>query len=214
MKNFVITIARGYGSGGRVIGRELSKRLGIPCYDDQILKMASELSGINKNKFVEVDERLRGSSFLRKLSGIPSASIVGPSEEGFVSDVNLFNYQAQIIKNVANRQSCIIIGKCANHILKDYGNVVSVYIEAPRKACVKIVLDLLDVTEDEANKMIYQTDRYRADYYKYYSGGEDWTNPVLYDMTLNSYRIGRERCVEVIIDYLKIKYGEDVLKLK
>ena len=73
MKNFVITIARGYGSGGRVIGRELSKRLGIPCYDDQILKMASELSGINKNKFVEVDERLRGSSFLRKLSGIPSA---------------------------------------------------------------------------------------------------------------------------------------------
>lgn len=214
MKNFVITIARGYGSGGRVIGRELSKRLGIPCYDDQILKMASELSGINKNKFVEVDERLRGGSFLRKLSGIPSASIVGPSEEGFVSDVNLFNYQAQIIKNVANRQSCIIIGKCANHILKDYGNVVSVYIEAPRKACVKSVVDLLDVTEDEANKMIYQTDRYRADYYKYYSGGEDWTNPVLYDMTLNSYRIGRERCVEVIIDYLKIKYGEDVLKLK
>ena len=184
MKNFVITIARGYGSGGRVIGRELSKRLGIPCYDDQILKMASELSGINKNKFVEVDERLRGSSFLRKLSGIPSASIVGPSEEGFVSDVNLFNYQAQIIKNVANRQSCIIIGKCANHILKDYGNVVSVYIEAPRKACVKSVVDLLDVTEDEANKMIYQTDRYRADYYKYYSGGEDWTNPVLYDMKL------------------------------
>lgn len=176
--------------------------------------MASELSGINKNKFVEVDERLRGSSFLRKLSGIPSVSIVGPSEEGFVSDVNLFNYQAQIIKNVANRQSCIIIGKCANHILKDYGNVVSVYIEAPRKACVKSVVDLLDVTEDEANKMIYQTDRYRADYYKYYSGGEDWTNPVLYDMTLNSYRIGRERCVEVIIDYLKIKYGEDVLKLK
>ena len=214
MKNFVITIARGYGSGGRVIGRELSKRLGIPCYDDQILKMASELSGINKNKFVEVDERLRGSGFLRKLSGIPSASIVGPSEEGFVSDVNLFNYQAQIIKNVANRQSCIIIGKCANHILKDYGNVVSVYIEAPRKACVKSVVDLLDVTEDEANKMIYQTDRYRADYYKYYSGGEDWTNPVLYDMTLNSYRIGRERCVEVIINYLKIKYGEDVLKLK
>lgn len=77
MKNFVITIARGYGSGGRVIGRELSKRLGIPCYDDQILKMASELSGINKNKFVEVDERLRGSSFLRKLSGIPSASNSG-----------------------------------------------------------------------------------------------------------------------------------------
>lgn len=161
-----------------------------------------------------MDERLRGSSFLRKLSGIPSASVVGPSEEGFVSDVNLFNYQVQIIKNVANRQSCIIIGKCANHILKDYGNVVSVYIEAPRKACVKSVVDLLDVTEDEANKMIYQTDRYRADYYKYYSGGEDWTNPVLYDMTLNSYRIGRERCVEVIIDYLKIKYGEDVLKLK
>ncbi len=214
MKNFVITIARGYGSGGRVIGRALSKKLGIPCYDDQILKMASDLSGISKDRFVEVDEKLRGSGFLRKLSGIPSQSIVGPASEGFISDVNLFNFQAEIIRNLANRQSCIIIGKCANHLLRDYNNVISIYIEAPRRACVKSVVELLDVTEDEANKMIYQTDKYRSDYYKYYSGGEDWTNPVLYDMTLNSDRIGRERCVELIIDYLKIKYGEDVVNLK
>ena len=92
--------------------------------------------------------------------------------------------------------------------MKDYGNVVSVYIEAPRKACVKSVVDLLDVTEDEANNMIYQTDRYRADYYKYYSGGEDWTNPVLYDMTLNSGRLGEQGCINMIKACLQQKLNE------
>ena len=75
-------------------------------------------------------------------------------------------------------------------------------------------MNKMGVDADEAAKMIEKTDKYRADYYNYYTQGGIWTNPVNYDMTLNSYRIGRERCVEVIIDYLKIKYGEDVFKLK
>ncbi len=76
------------------------------------------------------------------------------------------------------------------------------------------ITNLLGVTEDEAHKLIYQTDRYRADYYKYYTGGEVWTNPVLYDMTLNTARIGRDRCAELIIEYLKIKFGDDILEKK
>ena len=72
----------------------------------------------------------------------------------------------------------------------------------------------LGVTEEEAHRMIYQTDRYRADYYKYYTGGETWTNPVLYDMTLNSDRMGMDKCTELIIQYLKIKLGEDILDKK
>lgn len=211
MKNYVITIARGFGSGGKQIGLALSKELGIPCYESQILSMASNYSGIKKEKFVEVDEKLRGIHLLKRLSVAPNTDhVVGPTEKSFTSDVNLFNIQAQIIRELAQIQSCIIIGKCANHLLRDYKNVVSVYIEAPRAACVDSIVNLLDVSEDEANKMIYQTDRYRADYYKYYTGGEDWTNPVLYDMTLNSDRIGRDKCVPLIIQYLKIKLGEDV----
>lgn len=83
--------------------------------------------------------------------------IVEPTDKSFISDVNLYNIQAKIIKELAKQQSCIIIGKCANHLLRDYDNTVSVYIEAPRAFCVKNVIERLGVTEEEAHRMIYQT---------------------------------------------------------
>lgn len=215
MDNFVITIARGFGSGGKQIGLALSKQLGIPCYESQILSMASNYSGINKDLFFQVDEKLRGYHLIKRLmKSANKDDIVEPTDKSFISDVNLYNIQAKIIKELGRQQSCIIIGKCANHLLRDYDNTVSVYIEAPRAFCVKNVIERLGVTEEEAHKMIYQTDRYRADYYKYYTGGETWTNPVLYDMTLNSDRIGMEKCTELIIQYLKIKLGDDILDKK
>ena len=137
---------------------------------------------------------------------------MGPTERQFTSDDNLYNIQREIIEKLADTQSCIIIGKCANHILRERDNVISVYIEAPRKDCVESIKNLLGVTDEEAHSMIQKTDKYRADYYEYYTRGEDWTNPVLYDMTLNSARIGRDRCVDLIIDYLNIKF--DVEKYK
>lgn len=215
LDNFVITIARGFGSGGKQIGLALSKQLGIPCYESQILSMASNYSGINKNLFFQVDEKLRGYHLIKRLmKSANKDDIVEPTDKSFISDVNLYNIQAKIIKELAKQQSCIIIGKCANHLLRDYENTVSVYIEAPRAFCVKNVIERLGVTEEEAHRMIYQTDRYRADYYKYYTGGETWTNPVLYDMTLNSDRMGMDKCTELIIQYLKIKLGEDILDKK
>lgn len=215
MDNFVITIARGFGSGGKQIGLALSKQLGILCYESQILSMASNYSGINKDLFFQVDEKLRGYHLIKRLmKSANKDDIVEPTDKSFISDVNLYNIQAKIIKELAKQQSCIIIGKCANHLLRDYENTVSVYIEAPRAFCVKNVIERLGVTEEEAHRMIYQTDRYRADYYKYYTGGETWTNPVLYDMTLNSDRMGMDKCTELIIQYLKIKLGEDILDKK
>ncbi|MBD8912919.1 MAG: cytidylate kinase-like family protein [Ruminococcus bicirculans] len=215
MDNFVITIARGFGSGEKQIGLALSKQLGIPCYESQILSMASNYSGINKDLFFQVDEKLRGYHLIKRLmKSANKDDIVEPTDKNFISDVNLYNIQAKIIKELAKQQSCIIIGKCANHLLRDYDNTVSVYIEAPRAFCVKNVIERLGVTKEEAHRMIYQTDRYRADYYKYYTGGEAWTNPVLYDMTLNSDRMGMDKCTELIIQYLKIKLGEDILGKK
>lgn len=206
--NYVITIARGFGSGGKYIGKELSKRLGIPCYDSKILKIASNASGINENLFHQVDERLRKNKFIKKLTQASKRDyVVGPTERQFTSDDNLYHIQKEIIENLADTQSCIIIGKCANHILRERDNVVSVYIEAPRKDCVESIKNLLGVTDEEAHSMIQKTDKYRADYYEYYTRGENWTNPVLYDMTLNSARVGRDQCVDLIIDYLNIKFG-------
>lgn len=158
MDNFVITIARGFGSGGKQIGLALSKQLGIPCYENQILSMASNYSGINKDLFFQVDEKLRGYHLIKRLmKSANKDDIVEPTDKSFISDVNLYNIQAKIIKELAKQQSCIIIGKCANHLLRDYDNTVSVYIEAPRAFCVKNVIERLGVTEEEARRMIYQT---------------------------------------------------------
>ena len=206
MKNYVITIARGFGSGGKDIGKRLSEALGIPVYEKQILDMASEQSGLSVELFKNVDEKLKGSYLRKKLQGYPSTNyIVEATEKNFISDINIYNIQASIIRNLANTQSCIIIGKCADVVLKHFNNVVSIYVEAPRDVCVESIMEKMDVTEQEANRMIYHTDKYRAEYYKYYSGGGDWTNPTNYDLTLNTGRISRENCVELIKEYLRIK---------
>jgi cytidylate kinase len=206
MNNYVITIARGFGSGGKQIGLALSKALGIPCYESQILSLASEYSGINRDKFVKADEKLGG--FLSRLRAAPNIDhIISPSEKDFVSQDNLFSIQTKIIRELAKNQSCIIIGKCANFVLLDMPNVISVYIEAPRDFCVKNVMDTLGVSEDEAHKLIAKTDKYRADYFSHYTGGRKWTDPVLYDLTLNSERVGRDKCVALISDYVRIKFS-------
>lgn len=208
MKNYVITIARGFGSGGKTIALELSKKLGIPCYENEILDMASDASGINRALFEQTDEKLRGSLFAKMLKGIPTKMVVTPSDKEFISDINLFNLQVQIIRSLAISQSCIIVGKCADHILEYYPNVFRIYIDAPREACVKSIMNRLSVSEKEANDLIVKTDRYRANYYKYYTGKE-WTNPTNYDIFINSDKVGRENCADVIEMYVKYKMNNE-----
>lgn len=206
MGNYAITIARGFGSGGKEIGTKLAQRLGIPCYEHQILKLASEESGLNEALFGRVDEKLSGSHLSKMLQKIPFTSVVSPQDKRFESDINLFNIQAEIIRKLAATTSFIVLGKCADHVLKDCDNVVSFYVEAPRSACVKSIMNKMGVSEAQAHKLISKTDKYRADYYKYYTGGNYWTNPVNYDMTLNSDRIGRNECVDLIEHYVRTKF--------
>ena len=123
----------------------------------------------------------------------------------FVSDDKLFEYQSEIIKDLAEKESCVIVGKCADYVLKGKPNVVSIYIEAPRAFCVNRTMENMGVSEEVANATIERTDKFRADYYEYYTHGNYWTNPVNYDMTLNSERVGVQNCVKTIEQYLIIK---------
>ena len=210
--NYVITIARGFGSGGKEIAAKLGEKLGIPVYEKQILEMASECSGLSEEMFLRVDEKLRGNSILNALSKFTFPKNVTPQSKRFECDINLFCIQSEIIKELARNVSCIILGKCADHVLKDFDNVGSFYVEAPRAACLDSIMKKMGVSEKEAADLITKTDKYRADYYRFYSGGNYWTNPVNYDLTLNSARIGRDNCVDVIIEMMKIKFGEDFVK--
>ncbi len=208
-KNYVITIARGFGSGGKEIAVKIGEKLGIPVYEKQILEMASAYSGLSEEMFFRVDEKLRGSYVSNALSKFTFPAEVSPTSKRFESDINLFCIQSEIMQQLAKNVSCVIIGKCADHVLKEFDNVGSFYIEAPRWACLESITKKMGVDDKTAAKMIETTDKYRAEYYKFYTGGNYWTNPVNYDLSLNSARIGRELCADVIIDYMKRKFGED-----
>lgn len=204
--HFVVTFARGFGTGGKEIASKLAKDLGIHCYENRILTLASQMSGLDEEIFREVDEKVRNKGgFSSFLKGLPKAKSYIARNEKFVSDDKLFEYQSKIIKNLAETEDCIIVGKCADYVLRGNPNVISVYVEAPRAFCLKRTIEKMGVTAEVAAATITQTDKFRADYYEYYTGGNYWTNPVNYDITLNSEKVGIEGCVEMVKHLLKVK---------
>ena len=199
-KKFVITIARGFGSGGKEIGHAVAKELGINCYEHSILTLASQMSGLDRSHFAKADEKVLKPSLIHSIKETFSAE----PESHFISNDELFSYEAQIMRGLASSESCVIVGKAADYVLRDMDNVFSFYIEAPRAFCLQNVMRKMEVTEEEANELISKTDKTRAEFYKYITKGNYWTNPVNYDMTLNSAKVGKENCVEVIVNYVRM----------
>ena len=204
MDHYVITIARGYGSGGKTIGKMLSEKLDIPFYDRELLRMASDDSGIHERLFGQADERVKPG--LRKPFGkVYKGELLPPESDDFVSDDNLFNYQAKIIKELADTCSCVIVGRCADFILQGRTNVVKLFVHAPFESCVKTVMDMYALPQKEAEKKIQDTDRHRSAYYKYYTG-RNWDNAQNYDLCLNSAELGFDKCVEIVEAYINIRF--------
>jgi hypothetical protein len=205
MVKYVITIARGYGSGGRTIGKMLSEELGIPYYDRDLLRFASDDSGINEQLFAKADEKLKKSLLFKIAKNIYRGELIPPDGDDFVSNDNLFNYQAKIIKELAETETCIIIGRCADFILKDHPNVVRLFVHAPLQDCINTLVDMTGKSEKEVEKQILDIDKHRAEYYKYYTGRE-WENAKHYDLCLNSSKLGFDKCVEIVKSYLEIRF--------
>jgi len=203
--NIVITIARQYGSGGRTVGEMLADKLNIHFYDKELAKLASEDSGINEALFVNSDEKVKANKLFHFIKGEYSGELIAPGSDGFTSEDNLFNYQAKIIRDLAERESCVIMGRCADYVLKDYDNVLSVFVHAPKDFCMEQAGKKHSMTERELERFIAKTDKYRSDYYKYYTGRE-WTDARNYDLCLDSSKLGFERCMEEIIAYMDVRF--------
>lgn len=206
MEKFVITVERGFGSGGKTIAYEVAKELGVPCYEQEIAKMASDWSGLGMELFEKMNTRQRGRGVSKYLNKMDDGMIALPGYRfnGTIKDENLFLYQAQIIKGLAQTESCVIVGYAANYILRKYPNILAVNIQAPRHVCVKEIADRFVVSETEAANQVAEIDMQRAGFYHYFTGKE-WTSYKDYDLIMNSHRLGRENCAREIIDLTKDK---------
>ncbi|MGM9682330.1 MAG: AAA family ATPase [Eubacteriales bacterium] len=200
MPDYTVTIARGFGSGGRTIGKILAQRLDVNYYDRDLIRLASEESGINIELFGKADEKVRAGLF-RKYNRSYGERIISPESTEFVSDDNLFNYQAKIIRDLSASQNCIIIGRCADYILRDVPHVLRLFICADKDTCVRNVVELYGLVPDNAEHEIEKIDRARAAYYKYYTGRE-WNDPTNYDLCINTTKTGFDGAADIIVDFI------------
>ncbi|WP_279386208.1 cytidylate kinase-like family protein [Neobittarella massiliensis] len=186
----VITISRQHGSGGRMVGHQLSQQLKIPFYDHEIIERAVNSSTIDQSFFEEAETRWAGSL----LDGL--SRDVG---QGLSVDDQVFLHQSQIIRQIASENSCIIVGRCADQVLKDRQNVIRVFIYADRKSRQHRLIHTYHETTDHALADIERTDKRRASYYSFYSGRQfgDADN---YDICLNSSALGIDGCVQILKD--------------
>jgi cytidylate kinase len=205
-KHFVITIDRQYGSGGRVVGKRLAEELGIHFYDNDILKLTSERTAIGEQYFRLADEKA-GNNILYKIVSNLTPDISSPKlDENIVSPENLFRFQAEVIREIAKNETCIIAGRCSNFVLSEakMEDHVDFFVYADEETRIKRAMDYNKIEREEAIKRIKRINNERKKYHKYYTG-QDWMNPESYDLMINASRISYDEMVVLMKDYIRMK---------
>lgn len=204
MGNLVITIGRQFGSGGRQIGKKLAEELGIGYYDKEILNVAAKESGLCQTLFENHDEKPTGS-FLYSL--VMDTYSMGYNSGAYLDmplNHKVFLAQFDAIKKLAERESCVIVGRCADYALEEFDNVFHVFIHADKDYRVKNVMKYDSVSEAKAKDIVNKNDKQRASYYNYYTS-KKWGDANSYDLCLNSALLGIDGCVELIKRMVEIK---------
>jgi len=201
-KRVVICISREYGSGGRVVGEMLGKRLGIPCYDKELLAKTAQQHGISEQAIEAVDEKPVSWSTMGFPRGIRNPYNAN-YDDGlyYVMNDKVFYLQSQTILQIASEGSCIIIGRAADSVLMKDPDMVSVFIHADMADRVKRIMDIEGIDDQKAELMIRKTDKKRASYNNYYSD-KKWGACASYHFSISTSRFGIEGAVQAILDIL------------
>ncbi len=198
MAGQVITIGRQCGSGGHTIGEQIAERLDIPFYDRELIEMTAKESGLGK-EFIEDRGEHRNSSMLYNLVKNLSYSHSMPSGNSEYLQDEIFFAQRKIITDLAAKGPCVIVGRCADSILKEAGNSLNVYIYAEKTFKAEHLMERNHVSFEEAVREMERLDKRRASHYKYYTD-QEWGQAQNYHLCLDSSLMGIEKCISIICD--------------
>ena len=196
----IYTIGRQFGSGGKEIGIKLAEKLGIKCYDRELLELAAKDSGLCQELFENHDEKPT-NSFLYSL--VMDTYSLGYSSSSYMDipiNHKVFLAQFDSIKKLAEKGSCVIVGRCADYALEDFDNCVSVFIHGDIKNRAERISKLQEISVEKATDLILKTDKRRASYYNYYSN-KKWGDSKSYQLCIDSSAIGVDAAVDLIIDF-------------
>lgn len=198
-ENRVICIARQFGSGGHDIGFALAQKLDIPFYDKELLKQAAAKSGIVQELFEKTDEKPSGSLFQSFTAPEAEAKASSYADySGYLPNDRMQKAVADVIREVAEKSSCVIIGRCADYVLRGRNKAFSVFIHAPLEKRISRIAHTQNLDEDAARALVRKTDRSRANYYSFYTDRE-WAAAANYDLVINAGRLGADHSVALIV---------------
>ena len=204
MANKIYTIGREFGSGGREVGEKLAAKLGIKLYDKELLQQAAKDSGFCEEIFENHDEKPT-NSFLYSLV-MDTYSVSGYSAAPFLDmplNHKVFLAQFETIKKIAEKESCVIVGRCADYALSDNPDCINIFIHAVLDVRIKNVSRNLNITENKARDIINKTDKQRASYYNYYTS-KKWGDSKSYNLSLDAGKLGTDNCVEMILKFREL----------
>ena len=205
--NKIITISRQFGSGGREIGAKLAAKLGIPFYDNELITRAARESGFAESAFENAEKKATNSLLYSIAMGM---NAYGNQDIGFTHlslDDQIYLAQSNVIRKVAQEGPCVIVGRCADYVLRDMDNVVNVFIWASLDYRRKRAVELYHLKENKAEEEILKTDRRRANYYNYHAN-EKWGKAENYHLSVRSDYIGIDHSVDCILNYLEYRERE------
>ena len=205
--NTIITIGRQLGSGGREIGQMLAKDLGIKYYDKELLTAAAKESGMAQELFENHDEKPTNSILYSLVMGIQSGRGAYHRYGDLLNSDAIFRIQSQVIQNLVDEKPCVIVGRCADYVLRENPNAVNVFIHAKEDFKLKRVMDIYKKTEKDALDTMVKTDKRRSNYYNFYTN-QVWGDVTNYHIALDSGSIGIENSARLIVDFVKMKRGE------
>ena len=200
----IITISREFGSGGREIGKLLAESLNVDFYDKELLEIASKESGICEELFVKHDENYTNSFLYSLVMGSYPVSSDGRINTELPLNQKIFLAQFDAIRKLAEKGPCVIVGRCADYVLRNQDNVINFFISGDMLHKKRRILERYDIEKNKAEDFIRKTDKRRANYYNYYTDRK-WGEAKNYDLCINSSKTGIEGAVQLMQDYIKIK---------